>query len=267
MAAADARCPHSDAASVSELARVQAAIRADAVRSRDVELVGPFVATFDASPDNPFLNYAIPEADAEPARADVDALLAAYRARERLPRLEYVTGLAPAVESSLLEAGFAVEMRTPLLVFRGGRGDPPAPDGVELVDVSTADEAYAAGVAQNEAYEEAEPPTTGWVEGVLRNLATGGLRVLARDTVTGEPAGAGACTAPHDGACELHSVGVRAQYRRRGIAAALTFRLAERATANGVETIFLMAHGDNEVALYGRVGFEHVGEVLHISKR
>jgi predicted GNAT family acetyltransferase len=57
------------------------------------------------------------------------------------------------------------------------------------------------------------------------------------------------------------------QYRRRGIAAALTSRLAESASDNGVETIFLMAHGDNEVALYGRVGFAHIGEVLHISQQ
>ena len=252
---------------MNELVGIQAAIRADAVQSRDVAMVGPFVATFDESPRNPFLNYAIPEAGAEPTRADVDALMATYRGRERLPRLEYLTALAPAVEPVLLEAGFEVEMRTPLLVYRGSRGAAPAPAGIELVDVATAEDAHAAGVAQNEAYEETEPPTDRWVEGVLRNLESGGLRALARDAVTGEPAGAGACTAPHDGACELHSVGVRVQYRRRGIAAALTSRLAARASSNGVRTLFLMAHGDNEVALYGRVGFDHVGEVLHISQR
>ena len=50
--------------------RIQASIRADACRGRDVERIGTFVATFTRDDRNPFLNYAIPEEGAKPARDD-----------------------------------------------------------------------------------------------------------------------------------------------------------------------------------------------------
>jgi len=89
--------------------------------------------------------------------------------------------------------------------------------------------------------------------------------VLARDAATGEPAGAGLCTAPEDGLSELTSVGVRSAFRRRGIAEALTGRLAERAFAVGMGGVFLMAAGEDEARIYARAGFARSGEVLHIS--
>jgi ribosomal protein S18 acetylase RimI-like enzyme len=249
-----------------DLLRMQAAIRADAMRAREVETIGPFVCTFSAATANPFLNYAIPEAGARPSPAEVAELVAAYRRRGRKPRLEFMPGLAPAVEGSLEAAGFEVELRTPLMVFRGqARPQPATPDGVELVEASTYDEIRAAAVAQNEAYGDPHLPSDDEVRRVQAGLAVGGVLVLARDSATGEPAGAGACTAPHDGACELTSVGVRESYRRRGIAAALAARLASIASARGVRTVFLMAHGASEAAIYARVGFEPVGDVLHIS--
>jgi len=249
-----------------DLLRMQAAIRADAVRAREAERIGPFVCTFSTSTANPFLNYAIPEAGAEPSPVEVAELVAAYRRRERRARLEFIPALAPAVEGRLEAAGFEVELRTPLMVFRGHeRPEPRMPDGVELVEASTVEEIRAAGGAQNEAYGDPHRPSDDEVRRVRAGIAAGGLLMLALDSTTGEPAGAGACTPPHDGACELTSVGVREHYRRRGIAGALAARLANVATARGVGTVFLMAHGAGEAAIYERVGFEPIGDVLHIS--
>jgi ribosomal protein S18 acetylase RimI-like enzyme len=267
VAAAGAGRTDADAVPVSgELVRIQEAVRADAVGGRSVERVGPFVATFTASSANPFLNYAIPDAGARPSPEEVDALVACFRSRGLTPRLEFVPELAPAVEPALLESGFAVELRTPLMVFGGGVDALPEPEGVSLVDVESREDAYATGVVMNEAYDGDGPPADAWVDGVLQGLDAGALRCLARDAATGEPVGAGACAAPHGSACELHSVGVRTAYRRRGIASAITSRLAHRAATAGTETVFLMAHGEAEARMYERVGFQRVGEVLHISR-
>jgi ribosomal protein S18 acetylase RimI-like enzyme len=241
--------------------RIQAAIRADATRSRDVERIGPFVATFSRSTDNPYLNYAIPEPAAQPSPEDVEALAAAYRERGKKPRLEYLPKLAPWVEPVLVEHGFAVERRLPLMLAVDS-ADVVEPDGIEIVGAATPDEIRAAGTAQNEAYGEPGPSDDAWVAGAAKGIAAGGAVVLARDAATGEPAGGGACTAPHDGASELTSIGVRPAYRRRGIAAAMTAWLAREMDARGVRTVFLMAEDEQTARIYERVGFVWIGEVL-----
>jgi ribosomal protein S18 acetylase RimI-like enzyme len=167
----------------------------------------------------------------------------------------------PALEAS----GFDVELRTPLMAFRGGAVVDP-PTGIELVDVEALDDVREATDVQFEAYEETEPPTESWIRSIAASLRDGAILALARDRETGTGAGAGSCTAPNDGACELVGVGVRVRFRRRGIAAAIVSHLAHRATARGVRTVFLMAHGDGEARIYERAGFERIGEVVHVSK-
>jgi ribosomal protein S18 acetylase RimI-like enzyme len=252
-------------AAVSELElRIQDAIRVDATRSREVERLGPFLAAFTPGTANPFLNYAIPEPGAAPAAADVETLSAAFARRKLRPRLEFVPGIAPLVEPALVRAGFLVELRTPLMRFTG-LDSFAAPAGIELVEATDAETIRAAVGVQHEAYDESEPPSEARLAGVARSLDAGGLLVLARDAETHEPAGAGQCVPPAEGAAELTSVGVRPSFRRRGIAQALTAWLATTMTAHGADLIFLMAHGDREAAIYERSGFERVGEVLHIS--
>jgi len=266
VAAAFARRADSDALPVNGLEeRIQAAIRADAVRSRDVVEVGPFVATFTSGSTNPFLNYAIPIAGARPTGDDIASLGREFERRGRRPRLEYLPSLAPEVEPALLAHGYTVELRTPLMtcteVDAGGE-----PEGVEVRLVESDDDIRAAVTAQDEAYGELGSADDARVGRVRESLEAGGLLVLARDGTTGEPAGGGACTPPYDGATELAGVGVRPAFRRRGIAAAVTALLARTMLDRGVATVFLMAAGDGEARIYERVGFARIGEVLHISR-
>ncbi len=86
--------------------RIQSYLRVAGSHQRDTERIGPFLATFTPSNDNPFLNYAIPDDHATPSPVDVTALIAAYEKRLRQPRLEYVAQLAPAVEEALNRCGF-----------------------------------------------------------------------------------------------------------------------------------------------------------------
>lgn len=249
------------------VSRIQASIRADACRGRDSERIGPFLATFDRDDANPFLNYAFPDEDAGPAPEEVRALIAACRTRTRRPRLEYIGSLAPSVEPVLLREGFEVEGRLPLMTcMRPSDVHTRTVDGVELVAPSSEEEFHGAASVQWEAYEELGDVPQRVADGLRQTAAAGGVVVLARDARTNEPAGAGLCTAPHDGLTELTSIAVRSTHRRRGIAAAMTGWLAREAFARGVSGVFLMARGDAEARIYSRTGFAFHSEALHISR-
>jgi ribosomal protein S18 acetylase RimI-like enzyme len=249
-----------------DLHRIQAYLRVAAPRGRAHVTIGPFLATFNRTTSNPYLNYAIPDDDATPTRSDIDRLVAAYRERDRRPRLEYIPAVAPAVEPALVAAGFDVELRTPLMMHAGRRADATRePEGIALV-VATADEDLrAAASVQWDAYED-EAPMTDRADGGLRTtLEAGGIVVLAREAATREPAGAGLCTGPYDRTTELAAVGVRKAFRRRGIAEAIARRLTDEAIAIGADNVFLMAEGPAEARIYARAGFVQVSEVLHTS--
>jgi GNAT superfamily N-acetyltransferase len=246
--------------------RIQEYIRTSAPRRRDTARVGPFLATFTPHNDNPYLNYAIPDAGAEPSATEVTGLVAAFRARDLRPRLEYLPGLAPAVEPALLAAGFAVEARLPLMICRPGEAVPqPVPSGVELLAPATDADLLAMLTAQHEAYRELTAPTAADVARTRATLADGGLAVLARDAATGEPAGGGVCDVIAGGAGELAGFGVREAYRRRGVGAAITGFLTAAAHSAGAVDVFLTPGGAPEERIYARAGFRTAGEVLHVS--
>jgi ribosomal protein S18 acetylase RimI-like enzyme len=249
-----------------DLHRIQAYLRVAAPRGRDAEKIGPFLATVNRDTDNPYLNYAIPDDDASPSPSEIDALVAAYRARDRTPRLEYIPSIAPDVEPALRVARFEVESRTPLMIYTGNvSARREVPEGIELVSAASDDELRGVATAQWEAYEEEGQPPQRVVDSLRRSLDAGALVALARDAETHEAAGAGLCTSPQDGATELTSVGVRERFRRRGIAEIMTHWLADRMSARGVDCVFLMADSEREERIYARAGFETVSEVLHIS--
>jgi ribosomal protein S18 acetylase RimI-like enzyme len=247
-------------------ARIQAYLRRVAARGRETERIGPFLATFDSASDNRFLNYAIPDDGAQPMAAEVQALAQAYTRRRLLPRLEYLPATAPEVEDTLRVAGFEPEGRLPLMIRPRDRiVDPPRPEGVELLTPSTDEELLGATTAQSEAFG-GPPLSAGDAERMRATIASGGIAVAARDLATGTIVGAGICTTPADGVTELAGIAVRAPYRRRGIAGAITARLAEQAFAAGVTTAFLTPGNDGAGRVYERAGFESTSVMLHIAR-
>jgi GNAT superfamily N-acetyltransferase len=244
---------------------IHAYLRAINGRDRESERVGPFLATFSRRSPNPYVNYAIPDDDAEPAAADIEALTAAFRRRGRKPRLEYLPGAAPAVEPALLAHGYMPEGRLTVMAITSGAVHPcPVPAGFELLQPSTDDELLALKLAQNEAYGD-PPPDDSAVERERAFLARGGLAVLAR-SASGEPAGGGECTAPEAGLRELAGVGVRERFRRQGLAQAITAALCQLAFGTGTTLVWLTPAGPAEERMYSRVGFRPIGEALHISQ-
>jgi ribosomal protein S18 acetylase RimI-like enzyme len=195
----------------------------------------------------------------------VRALVRAYRRHRRKPRLEYIASLAPAVEPALLEAGFEVEGRLPLMTFEGVRAE-RVPDAIELVEPSSDEEFRGVAAVQWEAYGETGEVPVELVAVQRRLLELGGLVVLARDVQTGEPVGGGASTTPHEGATEVTSIAVSERYRRRGIAEAMARRLAREMHGRGNDLVFLMAAGEAEERIYARAGFQTISDILHISR-
>src|SRR2546423_11874464 len=138
------------------MSAIQTYVRKTAPRGRETEQVGPFLATYSPGTDHPMLNYAIPDDGAKPTAAEIAALTEAYQRRGLLPRLEYFTDVAPDLEPLLVEAGFGLERRVPLMTCDPiGRVDLPTPAGIRLRIPESDDDIRRMRAAQNIAYGEA----------------------------------------------------------------------------------------------------------------
>src|SRR4051794_5052531 len=102
---------------MADVAALQAFLRTSAGRGRRVLRAGPFTVTIHPHDALRFINYAIPDDGARPDGAAVDALRDAFRAHDRLPRLEWIEEAAPEVAPALAGAGMTEGRRTPLMAW------------------------------------------------------------------------------------------------------------------------------------------------------
>ncbi|GAA3857860.1 GNAT family N-acetyltransferase [Saccharothrix violaceirubra] len=234
--------------------RIQAALRASIVD--DSVRVGPFLVRFDAGSDHPFLNYAVPDDGADPTSEQVAELVAAFRARSRTPRLEYLRP-APAADAALAAAGFTVDQLLPMMAIDALTA-PPTPAGVALALATSDADLFDVATVQNVGFGVDAPATDSDVARQRAVLDAGGFAVVARlgDAVVG----AGVATAPHDGLSQVAGIAVPEAFRRRGIASTVCADLTARVFAAGW-TPFLETEPDGKVTrLYGPLGFYKIGE-------
>lgn len=242
---------------------VQHHTRTLATRALSQLRVGPFICRFNPEWPSPFANYAIPDDHAEPDASDVRALISAFEARDRLPRLEYFPTCAPAVERVLLAAGFEVESRAPLMACPPeSLVVPEAVPGLEFVEPRSDEELDAVAAVQHQAFGEPGEPAPGSGRGVRRVYENGGIALLGR--IDGEPVAGGSCSAPVDGLTELGGVAVAERFRRRGVGAALSARLTQLAHARGYRLAWLEPADSAVERVYARIGYRPVGEKLSI---
>jgi RimJ/RimL family protein N-acetyltransferase/GNAT superfamily N-acetyltransferase len=254
--------PTSRASSVA--VALQGALRASIAAS--AERVGPFLVTFSPDSDIPPRNYAIPDDGATPTRAEVDALVAAFLARGRLPHLEMVVP-APGAEAALADAGFVIERRLPLLVHGHEPGDGGARDDAGSGDVTAAlvtdeDDLRTAATIQHVAYEGSDDIIQADIDRLARTIRSGGG--VALGWLHGVPVGSGVFVPPAAGFSELAAVGVLPRARRHGVAAAVTRALTAGAAATGA-TPFLQAEDSETARIYQRAGYRIVGEIAMVS--
>jgi GNAT superfamily N-acetyltransferase len=220
---------------------------------------GPFTLGLDAHTDEPMRNYAVPDSGASPSADDVAALIGAFRASQRAPRLEYVDDDAPEVWPALAAAGFTLERRTPVMIAVADTPlAPRSPAGITIRLAASPADISAALSVQHLAYEVPYPPGASDIDRAIRLTGRGGLLAAAIDEATGEVVGTGlvdvSAASGRTIVGEVAAVGVVAGFRRRGIASALSAYLARTAHAHGIGLVFLEAEPDEE-QIYRRTGF------------
>lgn len=245
---------------------VQNYVRALALRSPGHVRVGPFTVRYDADWPIPPVNYAVPDHGASPTADEIKALIEVFRERERLPRLEFLPSCAPGLEPALLEAGFTVERRAPLLACPPqALVTPPQVPGIAFTVLSDEAGYRAAAGVQHAGYGMEGEATEGEIGGLRKVTEGGGVAVLATDTTDGTPVAAGSCSIPVDGLSELTGLAVAASHRRRGIGAALSAYLTARAFDRGCRTVWLEP-GDADVErVYAAIGYTRVGNKTDMS--
>jgi ribosomal protein S18 acetylase RimI-like enzyme len=227
--------------------------------------VGPFVVGWNPTNDNKYFTYATPRPGRKITDEDVAQLVAAFRDIERTPRLEYVLSSAPSLEERLLAAGFEVEERHDYLVCTPATFHPaPAPDGF-ILSVPESDEDFRELIsAQNEAFGDHFDATDADIERGRRTQDKGGTIIMAR-AADGRVAGGGQASIPSLGLVEVGGIATREDFRRRGVGAAVTSAITERAFAAGVEAAWLEASGEQSWRVYERAGYVPTGKRLYIS--
>jgi ribosomal protein S18 acetylase RimI-like enzyme len=249
-------------------ANVQSFAVANLRRRPVVVEAGGFVAGFDPGTTSPYINYATPTPGAEPTRRDVAALIAAFRTRGLMPRLEFAPDAAPEVEPALRTAGFTVEEVHEYLVCTPATltvPRVPALVGGPRVETPVSDQDYAAiDAALSEAFTgkfASSPHGAGRLRRVQEN---GGAVRFVRSTDRG-CAGGASCSAPAVGTSELSGVGTRPAFRVRGIATAVTAALTEAMFASGTASVWLEYSGEGSRRVYERVGYHPQGTRLYMS--
>ena len=256
--------PRSDASALADARLAHAYFRSLAGGR---ERAGPFTIQFAERSASPFANYAIPDDDADPSADNIASLVAAFVARRRVPRLEYVPTAAPKVEAALSAAGFAIDLRPPFMTRRPSPMPAVAmPDGFDLSLVQ--DEAALRDVVRVGRVAFGSPPIVGAINvtGEMRALECGRRFAAIYERASGQMAGCGSYMPPQAGVTEIVGIAVAKSFRRRGLGRAITDFLARAAFDAGCEMTFLSAAGEAQAAIYARAGFVARAPMLFISK-
>jgi ribosomal protein S18 acetylase RimI-like enzyme len=245
--------------------RIQQSVVANLSKRPAPVEAGPFVIGVDPTTNSPGINYATPRPGTAITAADVTALVAAFRAADRKPRLEYVTSCAPGLEALLAAAGFIVEARhTYLLCLPGTLKTPPTLDHFDLHGPGTDVQRAALISAQNDAFGGDPVASEADVARLRRLQGAGGVAVMAV-TDDGTCAGGGQAVPPAGAVSEVAGIAVRTPYRRQGLAGAITAEITWRLFAMGAEVAWLEASGEESWRVYERVGYRPAGQRLYIA--
>ena len=180
-------------------------------RAQDLPRVGAFVLLLSSATRLRFLNYAMPDDGADPGDAEVSALVAAFRAADRMPRVEFLPSVAPAVEARLTAHGWSVEDRLPLMTCTATTvRDLRVPEGV-AVDAPSDDAALLEMARlQHDVFDDPEPADERTVTRLRGVLSRGGHALIARDTDSHHIVGAAQSGPAAGGATEVVGVAVAA---------------------------------------------------------
>jgi ribosomal protein S18 acetylase RimI-like enzyme len=247
---------------LASIAALQAYQRKAAAHTRQVHACGPFHLYIHPTDSFRFFNYAIPDEPIESLTAEQLATLkSAFAAQGRTLRFEFLHEYTPRLSALLDSLGVPCEGENPLLVCVPQTWLPAAgPEGLEIRRLMPAspDADLAAYLSVgNRGFGGEGHVSPARVQELRQRVEQGSADYLA--LLDGQPAGVGAYMIPLDGFTELAGIATLPEYRRLGIAGALTAEMARAAFEDGVHTSFLTAADDDASRVYQRAGFRRIG--------
>lgn len=245
--------------------------------------VGPYTCYFH--PEAPYaeLNVAIPDEPPEGKRIELQGRAASglaavpdddpeyaimmveaqFRARRRVPHVEFIAECHPELPEVLQRAGFAETTRVPVFAsFTGGAANAPEAPGIRVEGILPSSSWETTRLyleVQREAYGLDHPlpekaPKDAWP-------ALGiGAGVLA--TLEGAPVGACGFTPPVDGLTEIRGLAVKPSAQRRSIGAFLLHAIARVAHEGGLEAVLAIPDGPSTARLAKRAGYSPVATLV-----
>ena len=249
-----------------EVARIQRYLRESARLQYQTVIIPPFAVFFHASNPAIYFNYAIPEeVPAGDLHASLAGLRAAFAARRRRPRFEFIAEFAPGLDTVLQANGFEEDARLQLMICTPDRLRPaPEVPDLRITELGAHSPAadlhdYALTVRQGFNPQSHEMPTGLDVDRTREEMRNG-RSFLGR--LGGEPAGVASYTPPLDGVTEVVGIATREPFRRRGVAAALTAHAVTQAFGEGATLACLTAGDARAGRVYERVGFQPFATML-----
>jgi predicted GNAT family acetyltransferase len=231
-------------------ARIQRYLRDRVAVEREPVPAGAFTLYVHPTEDHPFLNYAIPNEGAEPD--DGSALTAAAHERGLMPRVEAVQPCAPWVGDM---PGYEIEEELRLMATEA----PVAQESEAELVVVRRGSPHVEGLmrAQMAAFGEPAPSA--------EQVARWDGRAVAA-LVDGSVVGGASWTLVLDGMTEVAGIGVLEEFRRRGIAGALTAEATRQGFLEGASMAVLVPGHEGAARVYERAGYANASRMIHVRR-
>jgi ribosomal protein S18 acetylase RimI-like enzyme len=227
---------------------------------------GPFRAFFSPFTTDPELNYAMPIALPEQPDGFLAALAAlrpVYAARQRRVRLEFTEELWPTLAQAAQQAGLQLVGREPLMICRPQEFQPASAPGVSVALLTPAAMLSAFLRIRDEQHDAPAPPDPQDLLR-LRQAIQANQDWYALATLDERFVGTGRLqVSPSTGWGELSAIVTHPDFRRRGVAAAVTSALVQRYLDSGGTLAWLSAATPTARRVYARLGFSIVGSLLN----
>lgn len=211
--------------------------------------------------DMVYVNYAVPTGAAVDADA-VRALVAAFQEHERTPRLEFRAEAHPYLAGTMSEAGFVVEHIQPVMACEPSSFTPQPTPGVEVERLGPDSDLRAFLEVANLAFGMEEPVDERKIARTRKGVSEGHWN-LAMGRIGGVSAGTG-YLGPFEGVAELAGIGTHPNFRRKGVASAVSTVLMDDFFRSGGSLVWLSAGDDGAQAVYERLGFRTVATQMNM---
>ena len=245
-----------------QITAIQSYLRENARRQYESISLHPFTLFFHPSDPLIYFNYAIPD---NPAGGNLNTVLHRlgdeFRQRGRVPRFEFLEAFAPDLPAALITAGFRETERQWNMVCTPETLQPTAPID-DLTITALHPESPSVDIrdyllAQRQGFSpgnESIPNEADVRQARLDFLIGGWHAFLGR--IGEKPAAAATFGRIIGGVTEATGIATRPLFRRRGIAAHLTWHVTNEAFRQGARTACLTAADAAAGRIYERAGFQ-----------